>query len=151
MKCPKCGIKYNKDINVCTNCGAKLPDNEKEEIYVTDEMLNMLGIKTEKKKEPVIEKPIKDYEIVFNTINEMEANLIKSMLEKEGVNCAFLSDNPCKAIIRCSGELTLIVSKTDYNVARDIVKAYINSLDEPTEITDLMWDDKNNEFDIDKR
>ena len=82
MRCPKCKNKHTKDTYVCPNCGTVLHNNGKKEIYVTDEILSVLGVKSKKKQEHLTVDSVEGYEVIFRTTSEIEANLIKNILEE---------------------------------------------------------------------
>ena len=92
MKCPKCKKNYSKGTYVCTACGTMLQGDKEKDIYITDDVLEMLGAKVKKKPQPLVLSSLEGYEIIFKTPSEMEANLIKNMLSEEGIKSAFLSD-----------------------------------------------------------
>lgn len=69
--CPNCEYEYKKGIAFCPDCGSALLKNED---YIKPE-----------------EWTEKNWEIVFTTSQEFEAEMIKDNLESAGINSVILS------------------------------------------------------------
>jgi len=101
--CPVCRYEYRPEIEICPDCGAKL----------VDELENLSEFKE------------LDLVSVYTANSETEANIIKSVLEGDGIESVFSSDAARSVhpfTINGLGKVKVMVNKKDAERAKELVK-----------------------------
>ena len=110
--CPKCGAEFEPGFTVCSDCNAVLVSQPPESLDLSS---------------------YSDMVAVASLENEIEANILQSVLEEEGIHSNIHPltisgyGNIGEGGARCWGEL--LVLETDFDSAKFILTEYLNSLE----------------------
>ncbi len=114
--CPKCGAEFVEGIWKCSDCGVRLVDSSPE---------------TQKKPEPGLELVE-----VCRASHEMEAQLIRGLLESNGIDCALRGEAvrlTHSIAIDGLAEVRILVRPEDADKAKKIMASSDVKTDSPAE------------------
>ena len=78
MICPECNTKNKKDAKKCTNCGARLVENDETNVVHTKDKIIIKPRRKNNLNERAVEEVIGQFETVENNNAEVEVNLEES-------------------------------------------------------------------------